>query len=50
LIVESDTSGSHGLDGNRAIELADRLRSLGFADASVSKPRRQLVVTGIPGA
>ena len=50
LIVESDTSGSHGLDRNRAIELADRLRSLGFADASVSKPRRQLVVTGIPGA
>ena len=50
LIVESDTSGSHGLDRNRAVELADRLRSLGFADASVSKPRRELVVTGMAGA
>jgi len=47
LVVESDTKGEHGLDEARARELADRLPSLGFADASYSKPRRHWVVTGV---
>jgi ubiquinone/menaquinone biosynthesis C-methylase UbiE len=50
LIVENDTKGSHGFDRTRAMELADELRSVGFADASVTKPHRQLVVTGVCGA
>jgi ubiquinone/menaquinone biosynthesis C-methylase UbiE len=50
LIVESETRGSHGLDRAGAAELADRLRSLGFADATVSKEGRQLVVRGFSGA
>jgi ubiquinone/menaquinone biosynthesis C-methylase UbiE len=49
LIVENDTTGAHGLDRRRAVELADELRTAGFADATVSKPHRQLVVTGICG-
>jgi len=49
LIVESDTKGKHGLNKDRALAVADRLRSLGFVDASVSKPRRQWVVTGVSG-
>jgi ubiquinone/menaquinone biosynthesis C-methylase UbiE len=47
LIVENDTSGSHGLDRHQASELADELRAVGFDDATVSKPQRQLVVTGV---
>jgi ubiquinone/menaquinone biosynthesis C-methylase UbiE len=47
MIVESDTSGPHGLDGARAADLADELRSVGFAESRVSKPHRQLVVTGV---
>ncbi len=47
LIVESETKGSHGLDASMAAELAHRLRSAGFDDATVSKPHRQLVVTGM---
>lgn len=49
LVVESDTRGPHGLDRSRASELAETLLSAGFADATVSKPRRQLVVTGVRG-
>ncbi|MGF1665084.1 MAG: class I SAM-dependent methyltransferase [Acidimicrobiia bacterium] len=44
LVIESESRGSHGLDRRRADELAERLRSAGFTDASVSKPARQLVV------
>lgn len=50
LIVESETTGAHGLDSNRAAELAERLRTLGFADAGVSKPHKQLVITGVRSA
>lgn len=46
LIVESESRGSHGLDRRRAEELTERLRGAGFGDAAVSKPGRQLVVTG----
>jgi ubiquinone/menaquinone biosynthesis C-methylase UbiE len=46
LIVESESRGSHGLDRRRAEELAERLRGAGFGDPAVSKPGRQLVVTG----
>lgn len=49
LIVESDTSSAHGLDPTRAAELADDLRAAGFVNASVSKPGRQMVVTGVRG-
>lgn len=49
LIVESDTTSAHGLDRARAAELADALRSAGFASAIVSKPDRQMVVTGVRG-
>jgi ubiquinone/menaquinone biosynthesis C-methylase UbiE len=49
LVVESDTTGEHGLDRSRASELADSLRSAGFSSTSVSKPHRQLVVTGVRG-
>jgi ubiquinone/menaquinone biosynthesis C-methylase UbiE len=49
LIVENDTSGPHGFNRDGAKELAAELRSIGFADALVSKPHRQLVVTGICG-
>lgn len=47
LIVESETKGAHGLSSAGASEVADRLRAAGFAEASVSKPHRQLVVTGV---
>ena len=47
LIVENDTTGSHGLDLVAANELAGQLRSMGFVDSSVSKPFRELVVTGV---
>lgn len=50
LIVESDTKGGHGLDASRAADVAETLRSAGFAESSVSKPHRQLVVTGVRGA
>ena len=46
LIAENDTKGSHGLNRDRAAVLADQLRSIGFADASVSKPHRHLIVIG----
>lgn len=49
LIVESDTKSDHGLDQMRASEVADSLRSAGFDSAFVSKPHRQLVVTGVKG-
>jgi ubiquinone/menaquinone biosynthesis C-methylase UbiE len=49
LIVESETSSSHGLDETSAAEVADTLRVAGFASASVSKPGKQLVVTGVRG-
>ncbi len=49
LIVESETKSDHGLDRSRASDLAETLRSAGFASASVSKPHRQLVVTGVRG-
>lgn len=47
LIVENDTTGSHGVDRDSADELAAQLRSIGFVDSSVSKPYRELVVTGV---
>ena len=47
LIVENDTNGPHGLDRSQADELAERLRSTGFAEGTVSKPFKHLVVTGI---
>lgn len=47
LVVESDTTGSHGLDRTRATKLAEELRSIGFVEATVSKPHRQLVVTAV---
>jgi SAM-dependent methyltransferase len=46
LVIESETRGSHGLDRRRAEDLIERLRGAGFADPAVSKPGRQLVVTG----
>lgn len=49
LIVESETKGAHGLEAAQADELANRLRSAGFVDATVSKPQKQLVVTGVRG-
>lgn len=49
LIVESETKSDHGLDRSRASDLAETLRSAGFASAAVSKPYRQLVVTGVRG-
>ncbi len=49
LIVESETRGSHGLDRRRADELAAKLAAIGFTAASVAKPFRQLVVTGVAG-
>lgn len=50
LIVENETKGAHGLDDARASDLAQSLRGAGFAEASVSKPHRQLVVRGIRSA
>ena len=50
LIVESETNGKHGLDKARADELVHELQSFGFDEAHVSRPHRQLVVTGIRGA
>lgn len=47
LIVEAETKGHHGLSRAGADELAGTLRAIGFADASVSKPLKQLVVTGV---
>ena len=47
LIIESDTNGAHGLSRESANELADRLRATGFAEASVTKPDKQLVVTAL---
>ncbi len=49
LIVESETRTDHGLDRSRAADLADTLRSAGFASASVSKPHRQWIVHGVRG-
>ena len=49
LIVESETRSGHGLDRAKASELADSLRLAGFAFASVAKPHRELVVTGVRG-
>ena len=50
LIVETETKGAHGLNREAAEVVADQLRSAGFAEASVSKPHKQLVVTGIRSA
>jgi len=50
LIVESETKGPHGLDRDGAVELAAELRTLGFADADVSKPDKHLVIAGVRGA
>lgn len=50
LVVESETKGSHGLNRAGADELVDTLLSIGFAHAAVSKPYRQLVVTGVAGS
>lgn len=47
LIIESESRGTHGLDRARADAVADKLREVGFVEATVSKPYRQLVVTGI---
>ncbi len=47
LIIESDTSGAHGLDIARTSRLCDELRAIGFAEADVSKPYRHLVVTAV---
>ncbi len=47
LIVESESRGAHGLDRSRAQALAETLRDAGFADATVAKPHRQLVVSGL---
>jgi ubiquinone/menaquinone biosynthesis C-methylase UbiE len=47
LIVESETERVHGLSRAAAEALADELQSAGFAAASVSKPHKQLVVTGV---
>ncbi len=47
LIVESETKGSHGFDRAEAEEVAAELRAIGFDEAAVSKPHRQLVVTGV---
>ena len=49
LIVENDTNGAHGLNRIAAEGLAERLRSMGFAEASVTKPRKELVVSGVLG-
>lgn len=50
LIVEKETKGAHGLDDARASDVAQSLRDAGFGEASVSKPHRQLVVTGVRSA
>jgi len=50
LIIENDTNGAHGLSRVAADGLAERLRSMGFEATSVSKPRKELVVTGVLGA
>ena len=50
LIIENDTNGPHGLNRIAAEGLAERLRSLGFDDASVAKPRKELVVRGVLGS
>lgn len=47
LIIESESRGKHGLDRSRADEVAAKLKAAGFAEATVSKPYRQLVVTGV---
>ncbi len=47
LIIESETKGSHGLDASAAEELADQLLAAGFEKASVSRPQKQIVVTGM---
>ena len=46
LIIESETKGAHGLSRSRAEDLATELVARGFADAGVSKPHKQIVVTG----
>lgn len=50
LIVETETTGSHGLSRERADEVAARLQRDGFASATVAKHRKQLVVTGVGAA
>jgi ubiquinone/menaquinone biosynthesis C-methylase UbiE len=47
LVIENDTNGAHGLNRVAAEGLAERLRSMGFDDASVAKPRKELVVSGV---
>ena len=49
LIIEDDTKGPHGLDRARASAVVDQLLAAGFAEASVGKPYKQLVVTGVRG-
>lgn len=50
LIVERETKGAHGLGEASASDLAQSLREAGFAEASVSRPHRQLIVTGVRSA
>ena len=47
LIIESDTTGSHGLDRDRAEQVADQLQEIGFVDPEISKPHRQLVLSAV---
>jgi ubiquinone/menaquinone biosynthesis C-methylase UbiE len=47
LIIESDTSGSHGLDQVRAAAVVGQLEELGLVDPEISKPHKQLVVSAI---
>ncbi|NND04500.1 MAG: methyltransferase domain-containing protein [Acidimicrobiia bacterium] len=47
LVIESETKGKHGLSRSGAETLAGRLRAAGFAEATVSKQYKQLIVTGI---
>lgn len=47
LIIESETKGAHGLSRSRADDLATALLGGGFAEASVSKPHKQIVVRGV---
>lgn len=45
LVVETETTGAHGLTRDAADRLAGRLEAAGFAAAAVSRHGKQLVVT-----
>lgn len=49
MIIESETKGGHGLSRDAADSLATDLVDRGFAEAVVSKPHRQLIVTATRG-